>query len=123
MKSLIVLIIDHDTFNEETPDADLTPAELFRIGKAVNDEQGHWNGYEGWMACYDVPHSFMAKLDKKNVDESVLYPFAVGLHSTGDIAPIARFATSEDASKFIGKLEGAESGRFYIDGPQEEAKS
>jgi hypothetical protein len=119
MKSLIVLIIDHDTYDEETPDETLGPAELFRIGKAVNDEQSHWNGYEGWMACYDVPHSFMTKLNKKNVDESVLYPYAVGL-STGDIKPIARFATAEDASNFIDKLEGAEHGRYYIDGPQED---
>lgn len=45
--------------------------------------------------------------------------WAVGLNLP-DIAPIKRFATHDEAAAYIETLENYESGRFYLDGPNED---
>jgi hypothetical protein len=44
-------------------------------------------------------------------------PFAVGLSGEHPIL-LRRFASEDEASRFISTLEGAEDGIYYLDGPE-----
>lgn len=43
--------------------------------------------------------------------------YMVGIAET--CTPLRSFATEQEASEFIGTLEGHEDGRYYLDGPEE----
>ena len=45
-------------------------------------------------------------------------PWAIGING---LTPLKRFATHDEAAEFIGGLEDAEDGRYYLDGPEGEA--
>jgi hypothetical protein len=60
-KSIIVLIVDHETFAAEHPDGDeLTMDELHRQGSFANDDMAGLYGYEGWNTAFDVTNGLLA---------------------------------------------------------------
>jgi len=62
-KSIIVLIIDHETFQQEEANAEeLTPKFLHEIAEQVNSDASHICGYEAWMDCFDVPDNVIGLL-------------------------------------------------------------
>lgn len=65
-KSLIVLVIDHDTYQNEEHKP-LTTDELLRQCKFVNDDASGMYGYEAWMAIFDVNPDFFAQLGEANL--------------------------------------------------------
>ena len=53
MKSIIVLVVDHDSFSNDHPEGvNLSPDELYRQGGFVNDDAAGMYGYEGWNTVY-----------------------------------------------------------------------
>ena len=70
MKSLIVLVIDHDTFKAEEPDGkELTPDFLYEIGKQTNDMEAGIFGYESWIVVHSAGEALINELANRNVPE------------------------------------------------------
>lgn len=68
MKSLIVLVIDHDAFQADDPNGNpLTPEYLYDIGKQTNDMEAGIYGYEAWIVAHDVPEALLDQLAKLNI--------------------------------------------------------
>jgi hypothetical protein len=69
-KSMVVLIIDHDTYAAEAapPDSMEFDAEvLVSFGREANSMAAHWLGYEAWMVIADVPEPLLNELGKLNL--------------------------------------------------------
>lgn len=67
MKSLIVLVIDHDTAAQDHHDgAPLTADVLYEQGGFVNEDAAGMYGYEGWMTIFDAPDDIVKKLGELN---------------------------------------------------------
>lgn len=59
-KSIIVLIVDNETFAAEHPDGDtLTADELRRQGGFANDDMAGLYGYEGWNTIFDASNGLL----------------------------------------------------------------
>lgn len=60
---MIVLLINGDDYKNEEPDnKDLTPEELLKQGRFVNEDMAGMYGYEAWMTIFDVPEDVLNKL-------------------------------------------------------------
>lgn len=64
-----------------------------------------------WGGCFAIITGY----DLVRVDPDPL-PYSVGL--ADQCIRLRRFATEDEAAEFIGTLEGAEDGRYYLDGPE-----
>ena len=49
-------------------------------------------------------------------------PYIVGVNGETPLR-LRRFATEDEAARFIGTLEGAENGIYYLDGPESHTRS
>jgi hypothetical protein len=70
-KAVVVLVIDHDTYNKEAidtvSDRPIDSEVLLSFGREANDMAAHWLGYEAWMVVPDVPEPVLAELGKLNI--------------------------------------------------------
>lgn len=67
MKSLIVLIIDHDTYTSEESGEQFTEERLLEQAKIVNADASTILGYEAWMAVFEAPHEIIQDLADNNM--------------------------------------------------------
>ncbi len=73
MKSLIVLVIDHDAYESETG-MELRADEILQQGRFVNEDSAAILGYEAWMVVHDAPASLVRELGMRNVPDLTLKP-------------------------------------------------
>lgn len=69
-KSLVVLIIDHDTYAAEAAPPDNLTFDnevLVSFGREANSFASHWLGYEAWMIIADAPEALVKELGFRNI--------------------------------------------------------
>lgn len=62
-KSIIVLVIDHDTYEDEVHDkSKLTAEDLLELGHSVNEDAANILGYECWETVFEVNPDTLAQI-------------------------------------------------------------